>query len=110
NIVGAPAAEYQREQEWIKKGFTLVKHEGVPPFKGGRQARRLGEKETGDLKIRGALRRLFLREREEGWIAAGQFEDVTEQGFLDFLITPLSLGTIHGPLPASSHLQQNPAT
>jgi hypothetical protein len=110
NIIGTPAAEYQREQEWIGKGLTLVKHEGRPLFGGGRAARRLGESEASGMKIKGALRRLFLREREEGWIAAGQFEDVNEQGLFDFLITPLTLGLVHGPLPGTTTLKQNPQT
>jgi len=110
NYIGNAAKEFAVEQQWIKEGRTLVKHVGKPAYAGGRAARKNGEAEADTMKIKGALRRLFLREMEEGWLGAGHFEQVDEQGLLDFIITPVTAGLVHGPLPGSHTLKQNPKT
>jgi len=122
--------EYAQEQKLIKEGKTLVPHTGRPPFAGGRAARKEGEGEAAELKLTGVVRKLFLREREQGWIASGQFVEAQEQGLLDEFITPITalLGasgfgaagpaftghpeqfTVHGPLPASTTLKTNAKT
>ncbi len=96
--------------KWIREGRTLVKHSGATPPFATKGAGALAQAEAAGLKLEGAVKRLFVREREEGWIAAGQFENVTQQGLLDELITPLTLGLAHGPGPATTKTKVNPAT
>lgn len=114
NVIGNPTAERERAEQWLSEGRTLVAHHGSPPFYGGpkaaREAGQLAAAEADTMKLKGALRLLFIHEREMGWIAAGQFEQVDEQGLLDELVTPLTLGLVHAPGAGSQRGKQNPKT
>lgn len=77
------------------------------PFYQGRanqpKARRLAEEEAGAAGLKGDLRKLFVRQRETGRVAAGQIENVTEQGLMDELLTPLTfLGIAVGLGPSGT--------
>ncbi|MGA2455659.1 MAG: hypothetical protein ABSG93_19305 [Solirubrobacteraceae bacterium] len=95
--------------EWVKEGKTLVAHGPTPPYATGKSGA-IARAEAAALKLEGAVKRLFVREREEGWIAAGQFVEAQEQGLLDEIITPLTGGLLHGPAPGSTTAKVNPKT
>jgi hypothetical protein len=91
--------EYKQEQELLKAGKFLVNHKGGPFYNRGPANRPVAEKEASELGLKGVIRKLFLREREEGYIAAGQFIEAQEQGLLDEFVTPITAllaGTVPG--------------
>lgn len=102
--------ENEQVTKWIKEGRTLTKHNGSTPPYATKGAGALAQAEAAALDLEGAVKRLFVREREEGWIGAGQFENVTQQGLLDELITPLTGGLVHGPGAATTKTKVNPKT
>lgn len=100
---------------WRREGKSIVPHTtpappyAFPPAQHARIAA-LAEREANELKLSGPVRLMFLIERTEGWIAAGQLENVTQQGLLDELITPLTGGLVHGPGPSTTKVNRNPQT
>lgn len=82
----------------------LVPHKSsAPPFVGSADEAEV-QHEADSMGLSGAIRSLFVKERKEGWIAAGQLENDPEGGGL---VEVLSDGILHG---GSTSYEQNPST
>lgn len=94
----------QEVEKLLSEGKTLVTHATKhPPYKGGKSILAQAENEAGELKLSGAARALYLREREEGWIAPEQFVSVPEAGIAG---TPIGEGGTKAKInPQSGRLE-----
>lgn len=93
-------------EKWIKEKRYLVAHnQKTPPYqRHNRHDYQTAIAEAGVMKLKGAVRQMFLRERWEGWIAAGQLENVTEAGLMDELLKPLTWAGVTAITGGSSSL------
>lgn len=67
-------------------------------------------KEAQALGFKGVVAEVFEKEARKGLVSGSQFENVTQQGLLDEIITPLTLGLVHGPGPSTTSQTMNPST
>lgn len=64
--------------------------------------------EARSLGFKGVVAEVFETEARKGLVSGSQFENVTQQGLLDEIITPLTLGLIHGPGPSTTTQKLKP--